>query len=691
MKKSSKVLSLVLAVLMAMSCFTGLTIFSASAAEDTKIYFQLPSADLVDWGTTKSVYCHLYNVYGDDTLFTPAWQTKSERCKPVEKGSDIYYFDTANLHDIAYNDKGKPVPGELHGGLQDGCDYALIFSTTDSLKQPHQTCNITLSKECLGGTIVCTGGKVENTENSEKLDDEATWSDPALAAEYGPRANITSTGAIIGEFFGKYQPKENLVSQFIFNWAVKNADRITPELVQSICADERINVDPMDVYNDYATTYAEQLADPETYPMCAPLSTVAELLGVDPNTTTEPATTEPATTEAATTEPATTEAATTEAATTEAATTEPATTEAATTEPATTEAATTEPATTEAATTEPATTEPATTEPATTEPSTTQPATDPIPAEPTYVVAGTSELCNNYTWIGDPTKAPENVMSKDGDVYKLVFPAAPAGNHSVKVVENPADGSPAIWHGDSTGNNINLNISAPCDVTVTYNPATQTVDVTGENVKIIKELKIDHITAVGGGDGNWLNGAVWDPADLSNEMTEISDKVYQIRYNDIDGFPNYQLKFAANLSWADSWGGVFNGFDVENDAVYNGKDIVIDTTDYELCDIILTLDLSKFDYVTKEGAKFTVKAIDKTPAPTGIYGDADGDGEITVKDATLIQKMTVQLVEATPEDEVICDVDGDGYISIQDVTVIQKYIVQLGYNTYKVGQPVTAE
>ena len=37
MKKSSKVLSLVLAVLMAVSCFSGLTIFSASAEEtDTK-------------------------------------------------------------------------------------------------------------------------------------------------------------------------------------------------------------------------------------------------------------------------------------------------------------------------------------------------------------------------------------------------------------------------------------------------------------------------------------------------------------------------------------------------------------------------------------------------------------------------------------------------------------------------------
>ena len=52
MKKSSKVLSLVLAVLMAVSCFSGLTIFSASAEEtDTKIYFDASNLP-AEWGTT---------------------------------------------------------------------------------------------------------------------------------------------------------------------------------------------------------------------------------------------------------------------------------------------------------------------------------------------------------------------------------------------------------------------------------------------------------------------------------------------------------------------------------------------------------------------------------------------------------------------------------------------------------------
>ena len=94
MKKSSKVLSLVLAVLMAVSCFSGLTIFSASAEEtDTKIYFDASNLP-ADWGTTKTVYCHLYAVAGDDLPET-SWQGKAEKCKQ-DSATGLYYFDTAN-------------------------------------------------------------------------------------------------------------------------------------------------------------------------------------------------------------------------------------------------------------------------------------------------------------------------------------------------------------------------------------------------------------------------------------------------------------------------------------------------------------------------------------------------------------------------------------------------------------------
>ena len=325
MKRSSKIISLALSVTMAASCFAGFSICSASAADgETKVYFEVPT--LESWGTTKSVYCHLYNVYGGTPLKETSWQSKSELCKK-DSATGRYYFDTAKI-----------------GTIEEGADYALLFSTIDTEKGSHQTGNITLSKECLGDTVYVTGEMVENTEDSSKMDFEGAWKNNS--DKYGAKAAITSTGPIVGKYFPVYQPKEQSIAQYIASWAVKYAESaegaVTPEKLTYLCSE--LGVTPEGVYAQYASDYAEQLADPVTYPLIAPLTTVADLLGVDP----EPATTEPATTEPAT-------------------------------EPETTEPATTEPATTEPATTEPATTEPATTEPATTEPATTEPATEPEP------------------------------------------------------------------------------------------------------------------------------------------------------------------------------------------------------------------------------------------------------------------------------------------------------------------------
>ena len=309
MKRSSKIISLALSVTMAASCFAGFSICSASAADgETKVYFEVPT--LESWGTTKSVYCHLYNVYGGTPLKETSWQSKSELCKK-DSATGRYYFDTAKI-----------------GTIEEGADYALLFSTIDTEKGSHQTGNITLSKECLGDTVYVTGEMVENTEDSSKMDFEGAWKNNS--DKYGAKAAITSTGKIVGKYFPVYQPKEQIIAQYIASWAVKNAESaegaVTPEKLTYLCS--KLGVTPEGVYAQYASDYAEQLADPVTYPLIAPLTTVADLLGVDP----EPATTEPAT-EPETTEPAT-EPETTEPAT-EPETTEPATTEPATTEPAT--------------------------------------------------------------------------------------------------------------------------------------------------------------------------------------------------------------------------------------------------------------------------------------------------------------------------------------------------------------------
>ena len=70
-----------------------------------------------------------------------------------------------------------------------------------------------------------------------------------------------------------------------------------------------------------------------------------------------------------------------------------------------------------------------------------------------------------------------------------------------------------------------------------------------------------------------------------------------------------------------------------------------------------------------------------TPVPTTaprLLGDADGDGRVTVMDATYIQKAIVELPDVPALEDLpldICDVDGDGTISIKDATAIQLMIV----------------
>ncbi len=62
---------------------------------------------------------------------------------------------------------------------------------------------------------------------------------------------------------------------------------------------------------------------------------------------------------------------------------------------------------------------------------------------------------------------------------------------------------------------------------------------------------------------------------------------------------------------------------------------------------------------------------------TSIYGkmgDADGDTDIDIMDATYIQKAGLNMVEQNPQ----CDVNGDGRVSILDVTLLQRYLA--GYN-----------
>lgn len=57
-----------------------------------------------------------------------------------------------------------------------------------------------------------------------------------------------------------------------------------------------------------------------------------------------------------------------------------------------------------------------------------------------------------------------------------------------------------------------------------------------------------------------------------------------------------------------------------------------------------------------------------------ILGDVDGDGEVSVLDATLIRRYDAMMIEFTDQQLLAADVDGDGQITICDATWLQRYL-----------------
>ncbi len=80
-----------------------------------------------------------------------------------------------------------------------------------------------------------------------------------------------------------------------------------------------------------------------------------------------------------------------------------------------------------------------------------------------------------------------------------------------------------------------------------------------------------------------------------------------------------------------------------------------------------------FAVSTEEGA-----AIDSVEGEViGYVGDADNSGDVTIKDATAIQKHIAQLVTIDESAQLLADVDFSDDITIKDATAIQKWIAKI--------------
>ena len=698
MKKSIKLVSVALASLMAASAFSITasalprpTKEECEAVGEQKIYFEFPDGTWGDWSNLKinklnntlPVYCNPYAVYGNEKeFFDPGWETKPGQCTYTGKGKTVYYDINSEMsinHYSEVDDKGKKVKLYYYRYMETepGKDYGVLFSTTAN--GGFQTADVNMTADCLGDTVVLDDpiSTRENAANSNKSDYFAHWKNHS---DLVTKANVLSTGKFVDGQFPQNQPKAQMLSNALKDYLTNfiNVGFFQLESNQKIM--EKLGVTPQEVYDQYMKDNADIInggtvepANPDKtdvdngcpvdfirydkvklnmdieHKKLASPKEVRKVLGLpeEEPTTAAPTTEEP--TEAPTTEAPTTEAPTTEAPTTVAPTTEAPTTEA--------------------------------------------PTTEPKPAEDVFVLAGSSNFVSTG-WSPDPDSY--KMTKGDDGVYSVVVPEVAAEEgalYQVKVVQfvggDPAN---AVWHGmDNTDLNYDFMLSQDCDVTVTYNPATGEINVTGDGV-VPPVYNISKITAVGAGQGNFLNGIVWDPDAADNQMTEVKPGVYEITFEDCDTNTDYQFKFAANGGWDMNWGLVKETeakLNEPNPAQYNSDNILFNVeSEEETVNVTLQLDISNWDTVKKGGATYTIFINRETPV---LWGDVDGDGVITTNDATYVQKYSIDLPTTDNFNAAVADVNADGRISVLDATCIQKFVAEFKNGTGRTGQPVVFE
>ena len=133
------------------------------------------------------------------------------------------------------------------------------------------------------------------------------------------------------------------------------------------------------------------------------------------------------------------------------------------------------------------------------------------------------------------------------------------------------------------------------------------------------EGPIQRVYVCGNGEDDntrhWVNGVDWNDNPEPNIMKVVSPDVYEITYNDVGQNSDLQFLFKGLEknddihAWGHHFGGSFVGSGVVTNAVHythNGYQNIKFSVPYALANITLRLDLSNFNYETKEGATFTV-------------------------------------------------------------------------------------
>ena len=188
----------------------------------------------------------------------------------------------------------------------------------------------------------------------------------------------------------------------------------------------------------------------------------------------------------------------------------------------------------------------------------------------------------------------------------------------------------------------------------------------GEGVVVRDKPLVESMHMVGDFSDN-------QPTD-DNKMSQIDDYVYSYRADNLVVGTDYRFRFESpSGSYIDSWNGNFESepaqLGVDKEAKVYPNQYKHSSIHFEIpinnASVLISLNLTDYDYITKENATYRIDLI----------GDIDSDGNMSIKDATRLQKALTDIITLTDVQNSVTDVNNDGVVNVSDVTAIQKMIV----------------
>lgn len=259
---------------------------------------------------------------------------------------------------------------------------------------------------------------------------------------------------------------------------------------------------------------------------------------------------------------------------------------------------------------------------------------------------------------GSGTQTPNLTYNESSGLYDLtVKDVQPQTVNFYMLINNTQIPGKIGWCSEHP---YSFSIESPCDVTFIFNPFTEEINIFGDGVSYDTAMSVFSVIAAGNGEGNYLNGANWDPCDTSNAMKEVADGIFELTMTNVKAFDNYNVKFVANSldennepapnPWQHTFGAAQEtecpaGQKVN--LVYGGSNCIF-RVPQNGSTVKFRLNLRNFNFATKKGATLLITV---TPpvygvqvVNTGFYPDPD-EVLMTYNEETGLYELTAKNVE----------------------------------------------